>query len=228
MKIISKHKDYYDYLQGVYGMDEKMVYDRRTPNLEKCGTYVSDGINQPTVSEIKFSICNQIYLVYRFEGKSYHTVDELIELHHILKKKEIDESWLHRYYWYDKKTDLRKLAEEKFKEENVKSRVNKEIRQPVLIQHHAEGFEFCDVYDNKNGWQDSNKKVHSYWRIPDLSTYGFAKWYPADEMYQMICAFMGWMVDHPEIPNNQTNKEKIISRGFDTKISFRHRKNKDK
>jgi len=29
MKIIGKYKDYYDYLSGVYGVDEKLVLDRR-------------------------------------------------------------------------------------------------------------------------------------------------------------------------------------------------------
>jgi hypothetical protein len=29
MKIISKYKDYYDYLQGIYGVDDKLVLDRR-------------------------------------------------------------------------------------------------------------------------------------------------------------------------------------------------------
>lgn len=28
MKIISKYKDYYDYLQGIYGVDEKLILDR--------------------------------------------------------------------------------------------------------------------------------------------------------------------------------------------------------
>lgn len=29
MRIITKIKDYYDYLQGVYGIDDKVIYDRR-------------------------------------------------------------------------------------------------------------------------------------------------------------------------------------------------------
>jgi hypothetical protein len=29
MKIISKYKDYYDYLQGIYGIDDKLILDRR-------------------------------------------------------------------------------------------------------------------------------------------------------------------------------------------------------
>lgn len=28
MRIISKFKDYYDYLQGIYGVDEKLILDR--------------------------------------------------------------------------------------------------------------------------------------------------------------------------------------------------------
>ena len=35
MKIISKHKDYYDWAVSIYGLDEIMVYDRRTDHLEK-------------------------------------------------------------------------------------------------------------------------------------------------------------------------------------------------
>jgi hypothetical protein len=28
MKIISKHKDYYDYFQGIYGVDKMKILDR--------------------------------------------------------------------------------------------------------------------------------------------------------------------------------------------------------
>jgi hypothetical protein len=30
MRIISKFKDYYDYIQGIYGVDEKLILDRTT------------------------------------------------------------------------------------------------------------------------------------------------------------------------------------------------------
>ena len=63
------------------------------------------------------------------------------------------------------------------------------------------------------------------WAIPILSTFDFAKFIPAPEIYQKIVAFIGWTNDNPEIPNKQTDTEKIKSNGFDTKISFRHRKN---
>ena len=39
MKIISKFKDYYDYLTGIYGIDEKLILDRR----ENLQPYVASG-----------------------------------------------------------------------------------------------------------------------------------------------------------------------------------------
>lgn len=29
MKIIDRYKDYYDYLSGIYGIDELVIFDRR-------------------------------------------------------------------------------------------------------------------------------------------------------------------------------------------------------
>lgn len=50
MKIISKFKDYYDYLQGIYGVDEKLILDRRkfikpnkfTSNFDKVTLFICD------------------------------------------------------------------------------------------------------------------------------------------------------------------------------------------
>lgn len=63
MKIISKYKDYYDYLQGIYGVDEKLVLDRRdfqTP-------YV------PTSPKYKLSVYvgNVVVDVLMVDGKPY-------------------------------------------------------------------------------------------------------------------------------------------------------------
>src|SRR5687768_13290674 len=57
MRIISKFKDYYDYLQGIYGVDEKKVLDR---TMAVQPTYLSD--------MLILSFCNNIY--YRYE-KNY-------------------------------------------------------------------------------------------------------------------------------------------------------------
>jgi hypothetical protein len=54
-----------------------------------------------------------------------------------------------------------------------------------------------------------------------LANFKFASIIEPDEMYQNIYNFLGWLKDNPEPPNTQTNKDKIVAHGFDTKRSFR-------
>ncbi len=57
MKIISKYKDYYDYLSGIYGIDEKLILDRREkddymlPTLGKITIYIAGYIIEGMVKE---------------------------------------------------------------------------------------------------------------------------------------------------------------------------------
>ena len=57
MKIISKYKDYYDYLQGIWGMDEKLTLDRTeyttTPSLKS-------SLSHPHLSIVRFYICGWV------------------------------------------------------------------------------------------------------------------------------------------------------------------------
>jgi hypothetical protein len=64
----------------------------------------------------------------------------------------------------------------------------------------------------------------TYWRLPLLSDFKFGKYLAAEEIYKEIYTFISWLKDHPEIPNNQTDKEKILTHGFDLKDSFRNTK----
>jgi hypothetical protein len=219
MKIISKHKDYYDWAVSIYGIDPIMVYDRRNSGLERPFQDIPS-INRPVVTKHEFSICNRIYIVYQFMNKFYHTVDELVELHNILDENNIDDRFLTKHrYGYDG-IDIRQIAEMKFKEWNTSSDVNMSLRKPVLLKTIGGKFEYITQHTNRF-WQDSDKKDKSSWSLPDLSLYGFAKWYDAQQIFQDIYAFISWTKDNPEIPNNQTNDEKIHSNGFDTKSSFR-------
>ncbi len=227
MKIISKHKDYYDWAVSIYGLDEIMVYDRRTEYLEKPEKDpTTRPLNGHKVASHKFSICNRIYVVYQYRNKFYHTVDDLLVLNEILKVEKVDDTFLRtKYSWRNENKKLRTVAEEKYKKENHKSKVNKEIREPVLIQAAYSKGSFPFTAQRKGAtFFDSNKKISSYWRIPDLSAYGFASWFSSEQMFQDVYAFISWKKDHPEIPNKQSDTEKLKSHGFDDKISFRHRK----
>lgn len=83
------------------------------------------------------------------------------------------------------------------------TKVNVEMRQPVL----------CSGDDFGMG--------ETKYFIPCLADFGFAAKIEAHKMYERIYAFLGWLKDNPEPPNTQTDKDKIISHGFDLRSSFR-------
>lgn len=66
MKIVSKYKDYYDYLVGVYGLEEKIVYVRQA---DWRPTFL-EFPNQKNVFYV--SICDFLFLVYYKNGKFYY------------------------------------------------------------------------------------------------------------------------------------------------------------
>jgi hypothetical protein len=86
--------------------------------------------------------------------------------------------------------------------------LNEKYRQPVLIERY--------VWNPKT-WKSEGYKAF----IPILSEFGFAARIPAEEMYMTIYNYLGWLKDNPAPPDNQTDKEKTVSHGFDVKRSFR-------
>jgi hypothetical protein len=227
MKILSKHKDYYDYLQGIYGIDEKMVYDRRSDNLAKPNSLTyrwEQGDDKTTYVEYTFAICNKIFTIYKYKGKIYHTVEELLELDDLLTKKDDTKGVLG--YWVRKggRKSLEKEAKEIYERKNTETDVNKKLRQPVLVKDSYGEFSAPITITHGGYFGSYTSKESAKWSIPILSEYGVASVYPAEKIYQDISSFLGWLVDNPPIPDNQTNDEKITSHGFDLKQSFRHRK----
>jgi len=175
MKLISKHRDYYDHLISHYGYDETIVYDRR-------GDILADPHKN---HHHLISICGAYYPVVAKNNKIYFNTS-----------KELD-------YW-----------DNDFFEKNIGKRSfeNVQFRQPILIA--------CGKYiPNKNIYK-RGQYVESY-VIPILSNFKIPSIIDAHEMYQMIYNFLGWLKDNPEPPNTQTDKDKIIAHGFDTKTSFR-------
>jgi len=204
MKILSKYKDYYDYLQGIYGIDETLVYDRRTINLVKydkdlfgdyCHTY-------------EFHVCNIKYTLHHYKNKFYYTIDELKTLNKILYNDGKDTLTFmskHRY----SSSDVNIINY--WNRNNGSTMINKKFRQPVLV-----------VYTSGEIVDETEGKHPTHYGIPLLKSFQFQKLLSAEECFINISAFLGWLKDNPEIPNKQTNKEKIISHGFDLINSFRN------
>lgn len=84
-------------------------------------------------------------------------------------------------------------------ENNLPTKINQERRQPILVEQ---------------GW--------SGWFVPTkLDDIKFHRVMDAHTIYTEVSEFLGWLNDNPEAPDNQTNKEKVVSHGFDLKTSFR-------
>ena len=94
MKIISKYKDYYDYLQGIYGVDERLVLDRRKSDHQ---TYHSNGVYHFLVGALVVEV---LYV----DGKFYCGESDIIKLGGT-KIVKSDGTFYHRvpYQSYNKK-----------------------------------------------------------------------------------------------------------------------------
>jgi len=163
MKIISKHKDYYDFEVKYFGFDDSRVYDRRNKNP----------ISSVQDEWSLFHICGNQYPVVKKHNKFYFE-----------PSKELD----HDDNWFIKDNS------------GYSTDINFKLQQPVILMH--------EYYTKQ-------------WEIPILANYGFASYINSRKMYRMIYDYLGWMKDNPPIPDNQSDKEKVSSHGFDLKRSFR-------
>lgn len=207
MKLISKYKDYYDYLQGIYGIDELIVYDRRGEIQEPSEFYPINSFNEPQVVSYNFAICNKEYTVYQYKEKFYHTPIQILKLN-----KEIQKDGKVGYLSYSRRKieTLEQASIHYMKNNHSNTSINEILRKPVLI---CVGDFMEDRKDPKS------------WKVPNLQKYGVGSWYRAEEIWKDIYSFISYLKDNPEIPNKQTDLEKLQAHGFDKKVSFRHRNN---
>lgn len=205
MKILSKYKDYYDYYQGVFGMDESKTYDRRkVTELRNILGYDAE-MDAKQERIFTFAICGIEYSVRYFRGKFYHTVEELSELDELVKDASGVDGWRRSSYgintvgWNSNNTDFIR----EFNERNgIPTDINRKIREPILFTSKDRGY--TEEYS-----------------VPLLSTFDFHRVIDAKTIYIEIETFLGWLVDNPPLPDTQTNVGKIEGHGFDKKYSFR-------
>lgn len=195
MRIVAKEKDYYDYLQGVYGVDDKLVYDRRDGEV---WDFLEDGMI------CRVLINGTAYVLIYLEGRFRNDLDAFLKFSNT-KLKGIGSNSL-RYSRIMSEKGMVKFYD---LENKNKVSINKDLREPVLIN-------WFNLY--REGWSKEFDKPFL------LNDFNFASVLNPHETYIEISSFLGWSVDNPPLPDKQTNKEKITSHGFDLKTSFRHRK----
>lgn len=225
MKILSKYKDYYDYLQGVWGSDPKLVLDRRTEELhrkedlyssprpfssERKGKYVAIGIN------------DKVYTgVYIFSEDKFYYGEEL---------NELAESTGYNS-WHDKKWMLKWRSDNYQVDENYVEVVLGKDRfgrlesydlntQPITKIGLNTRFNCPIVIYNS---QDDFDRLKNPYKFPILKELEFARVLPPEEVFREISDWLSKRITQKEIQREGilTNKEKIEAKGFDAKRSFR-------
>lgn len=210
MKIISKHKDYYDFLQGVNGIDEKVILDRTEFHItEKIIT---------EDSFFRFYICG-----YRveglFRGGKFLYGKELepfsFKEKHYLRAENPDDYYSIKETSNNYRDSYKKILKEPKKCTEFKN-PNDYLDCPILIEanfgkHKSEGNDEDYVHQN----------TKKYDKFPILKYYDLIKVFSAEEIWIML---YNWLSREVPIENIQTDKQKIVSKGFDLKHSFRNTK----
>lgn len=201
MKLISNFRDYYDYLQGIYGIDPKVVYERicmtsSGAKFVKSGMYKPMYMDAPvggeTDNSVEFApiaICGTIYCVYIHKKKFYFgdNYDALDKLRSKMQKdnRSIYADNLSYSRYHLKATDI-----------------NEKENCPVCLLGR----------DWNTGFYANVKNVR-------LSDFGIGQIISPNDMYIMISNFLS---REKKIVDKRTDVEKLVSKGFDKKTSFRN------
>lgn len=201
MKIITKHKDYYDYISGVYGIDEKVVYDRRNHDLivgngtsayffqeRVFDEHLHANDRRPNRPDIIFLMLEVGFIHYKIcVTRKLRADGKTVELEYELKGKQ------------------RVLPNERFSQ------------APIAIGQLISGYNFRLA--------KSENQVSKDFHIanPTLSDTPIPGIIPAEDIWNQVYEYISWTNEKP-ISDNRTDVEHAESHGFDKRISFRHRK----
>ena len=202
MKILSKYKDYYDYLSGVWGEDPKLVLDRRE--------FDSISLVENTVYHIY--IGNYKIEAFCKDGT----------LHYGDKLKEFEEQEVSKYYTkpISYKTHVRIYVKSRT---DSRGRVRYDTKWVNTVVVEGTGKttikENCPIVIEQEAASGS-RIVHSF-KYVKLEDIGLAKFIDATDTYRMISEWLANRVDEMELTTSMTDAQKIENKGFDKKTSFR-------
>lgn len=200
MKIISKYKDYYDYLIGIRGVDPKVVLDRRegfAVKVDELKPYFKDKF-----VVVRLAICGKVYTGMRRWKKWFWGEARMPYL-------EEKKSWWRgevQYFIKDNENDSIKL-------EPQPTDLNDKHECPILL---------LGVSTRKYNYNyhriDHSYKVEKY---PKLSDLGIQQIYSPEDIFNDIYNWISKR-NEKEIVDNRTDAERIQNAGFDKVTSFRN------
>ena len=242
MKIISKFKDFYDYKVVKYGVDEKLVYTRKTYCEYFQGFFRDINIDY-RISEDDFNK-NLKENTKVTDEKNIHKIlfigEKLIHLFFI-------ENGVYTHLDIKNNEDLRKFTDFEYRKEIT----FKDGKKFNIYTRFKDDWEYLLSYDRKKlinlnidkddiilnepillieyiGKSKNNRYLYTYKFTynPYLSKLGI--YIDEDFIWQSLVEFLSNKRSEKEITPEVSNENKILSKGFDLKTSFRPNMKKKK
>ena len=242
MKIISKFKDFYDYKVVKYGVDEKLVYTRKTYCEYFQGFFRDINIDY-RISEDDFNK-NLKDDIKPIDEKNIHKIlfigEKLIHLF-------LTENGVYTHFDIKNENDLRKLNDFQYKKEIT----FKDGKKFSIFSKFGSDWDYLLSYNRKKlitsdidkddiilnepmllieliGTSKSSRYLYIYKFTynPYLSKLGV--YIDADFVWQSLVEFLSNKRSEKEISPEVSNENKILSKGFDLKTSFRPNMKKKK
>ena len=214
MLLFSKFKDYYDYMIGITGVDEKVVFNR---DIIKT-TEVKHTLQFPRCNHRKthyyyvLSICGKRYTLTCDKGFTKWSDLRLLTKDD-LKDEEIFSDNYDKWYYFNfkkrppqKEIDRLYLCLQDVYDEDLVG-ISKMINMPIFMISRS-----------------GTNSVNIYERSPILSEIkGISSLLKPDRLYNDICFFIANVLNNNNPNITQiSNKDKILKGGFDLKTSFRN------
>lgn len=217
MKILNGgKKDYYDYLPGIYGIDEDIVYDRRDGYVFR---QFSAG-DEFFVKDKRYNDRSKMPvkgIYYEGNKPQYGIINSGIIMYIVIEVGFTQYLFkLERYIDDDYEgICLEPTLVEKFTVKDKKSKA------PVSV-----------IPVEYGGWYKEEAKIRHYSLDKEIINPIFNNTWvtsliPADEMYNEIYNYL-ISIREPKIEDNRNDIQKLESKGFDKKTSFRNPINKRK
>ncbi|WP_314654712.1 hypothetical protein [Fusobacterium vincentii] len=247
MKIISKFKDFYDYKVTKYGVDEKLVYTRKTyceyfqgffrdinidyriseddfnKNLKE-NTKVTDEKN---IHKILFIGEKLIHLFFTENGVYTHldikNNEDLRKYTDFEYRKEITFKDGKKFNIYTRFKDDWEYLLSYDRKKLINLNINKDnviLNEPILL------IEYIGKCNNEKAKRYYSYSLYKFIYNSNLSQIGV--YIDADFVWQSLVEFLSNKRSEKEISPEVSDENKILSKGFDLKTSFRPNMKKKK
>lgn len=219
MKILSprNHKDYYDYLTGIYGVDEKVVYDRRQSTL--LSTLNIPVINYCPIKQDAPKIAERSW---ELVGKKHKWVIKYVVTQIFHCMLEVGLKW----YMFDVERYLDESKNVCIEWKNTKMvRIKKSQRLSIapMTFFKSYGIRYQGIWDRRHPGYNPTIIVEEKDAVinPILKDTPITSLIPPPDIYNELSDYLSSLND-VEIIDTRTDIQKAESAGFDRKTSFRN------